>query len=130
MKTLSALLLISSLGCHDTPTYPLMDAIEGHWTLRTVNGSPLPVTIADTVTLSGTFSATRGSFTSATVIRTPATGAVEQTTSRPGLIYCGHVGCSPLQLVFGNVSAEADAMPEGQTLTISLPGRTMVYVRE
>jgi hypothetical protein len=118
-----------------------MKRIAGTWTLQSVNGSPLPIASSTGMeTLSARFLADRnGTFSVISVVRIPTTGTqAEVATLESGRIYCGHVGCNPMLLLFNALGTSAPGAPSAgvdvdvtdTTLTMHQPGSLQVYRRE
>jgi len=118
-----------------------MKRIAGTWTLQSVNGSPLPTSSSTGVeTLSARFLADRnGTFSVISVVRIPTAGTPsEVATLESGRIYCGHVGCNPMLLLFNAIGSSEPAAPSAgvdvdvtdTTLTMYQQGSLQVYRRE
>jgi hypothetical protein len=132
MKHLAALPLAALLACTGTEptTSAELNSIYGTWTLQSVNGSPLPAaTAAGTETLRSTLLAGDGSFTISSTVRAIGSRTDPQSVVESGSVYCGHAGCRPQLLLFRESGAEADALVEGSTLTVTRPDLVQVFLR-
>ena len=132
MKRLAPLLLALFLACRGSePTYPMFEAIAGTWILQSVNGSPPPVrTGTGAEVLGSSFVTSGGLFTLTSVVRAPGSGTSPETIVESGGVYCGHVGCQPLLLIVTPSGANADALVDGATLTLTRPDQELVYRRQ
>ena len=70
-----------------------------------------------------------GSFTLTRVVSAPGGGTSPETIVESGGVYCGHAGCRPQLLIVYESGANADALVDGSTLTLTRPDLVLVYSR-
>ena len=131
MKRFAPLLLAALIACGGSePTNPSFTAIYGTWILQSVNGSPPPSRASTgTEMLGSSFVANDGRFTLTSVVRASGSGTNSETNVESGGVFCGHVGCRPLLLIVYESGANADALVDGTSLTLTRGDDVFVYRR-
>ena len=135
MRRLLAVALVLAAACGgDSTTAPtVQQQITGTWSLSTVNGSPVPFTVAQTGTnkvelVSDVFViASTGSFTQTTTVRTTVNGVVTTQSAADAGSYT--VNGTAITLHFNSDASTATASFSGNTFTTTDGGLALVYRR-
>jgi hypothetical protein len=136
MRKLAALLafvMLASCGSDGSaPTAPVPQSIVGIWTLKTVNGAPLPFTIAQvgsdkTEATSDQLTVTATRFTEVTQLRTTFNGQVTTSSETDTGTYV--VSGANAAFKFDSDGSAGVGTIGIATLTIVQAGITLVYVR-
>src|SRR5262245_21206057 len=128
-----ALSLVAACGGDSTTGPPVQEQIAGTWTLSTVNGAPLPFTIAQTGTnkieiLSDVFVVvSTGSFTQTTTVRSTINGVVSTQSVADAGTYT--VNGTAITLHFNSDGSTGTASWSGNTMTTTDGGIALVYLR-
>ena len=128
-----ALSLVAACGGDSTTAPPVQEQIAGTWTLSTVNGAPLPFTIAQTGTnkieiLSDVFVVvSTGSFTQTTTVRSTINGVVSTQSVADAGTYT--VNGTAITLHFNSDGSTGTASWSGNTMTTTDGGIALVYLR-
>jgi hypothetical protein len=136
MKSLIAacLLVLAACGGDDGPTAPTMASIAGTWNLQTVNGSPLPFTVAqsgadkievlgDAITVTAT-----ATFTQLTQVRVTQGGqATTQSVADAGSYT---LSGKTVTFTFNSDGSSGTGTLNGTTLTVTDSGIALVYRKQ
>lgn len=134
-RLLSLALVFAAIACgSDNSTTPTQASVAGTWTLKTVNGSPLPVTLATSPAkielLSDVVTATaNGTWTSSQQVRTTiGTQATTSTTNDAGTYTLSGNNVAILSSSAGS-TAQAGTL-NGNTLTLVTSAGTWVFQKQ
>jgi lipocalin-like protein len=128
-------LVFAALACGgDDTTTPTQASVAGTWTLQTINGSPLPFTLATSPAkielLSSVVNVTaNGTWTSTTTNRTTFNGQATTTTSTDAGTYTLSGNNVAILSNTAGSTAQAGAV-NGNTLTLSQQGFVFVYTKQ
>jgi len=136
MRKLVALVALATLGAcgsdNSTAAIPTPISIEGTWTLKTVNGAPLPFTLVQvgankTEATSDQLTVTKTTFTEVTQLRTTIDGEVTQSSVTDTGIYA--VVGSNATFSFDSDGSKGVGTIGAGTLTIVQEGITLGYAK-
>ena len=133
-RTLLAFAAFALVGCGGDSTGPVASA-EGTWQLQTVNGSPLPFTVAFVANpvyrlevVSDTFIAHgNGTYDETSTIRETQGSTVTTTQQNDNGTWTQNNAALTITSVDGTVESAAIS---GNTITVNVQGAVLVYARQ
>jgi hypothetical protein len=135
IRLLSAVLLAGLIACGgDSPTEPTQASLAGTWSLTTINGSPLPYTIAlvgtdkvevvsDVLNVSS-----NGTFTQLTSVRTTSNGQATTDNESDSGTYT--ISGTAVTFHFQSDGSTGTATWSGNTMTVAESGLSGVYKKQ
>lgn len=134
-RLLSLAVILAAVACgSDDSTTPTQTSVAGTWTLQTINGSPLPFTVATSPAkiewLSSVVNVTsNGTWTSSLQVRTTVNGQASTTTSTDAGTYT--LSGNNVAILSSSPGSTAQAGTiNGNTLTVSQQGFVFVYTKQ
>ncbi|HWJ16667.1 MAG TPA: hypothetical protein VNS10_23175 [Gemmatimonadaceae bacterium] len=134
-RLVSLALVFAALACgDDDTTAPTQASVAGTWSLQTVNGSPLPFTIATTPAKLEILSyvvnvSANGTWTSSQQVRTTFGGSVTTNTNTDGGTYT--LSGNNVAITSNTAGSTVQAgVIAGNTLTLSQSGFIFVFTKQ
>jgi len=134
-RLLSLAVILAAFACGgDDSTTPTQASVAGTWTLQTINGSPLPFTVATSPAkiewLSSVVNvSSNGTWTSSLQVRTTVSGQATTATSTDGGTYT--LSGNNVAILSNTAGSTAQAGTiNGNTLTLAQQGFVLVYTKQ